>query len=115
MGENESTSSAGVSRSSSFATSTFVADQIQCSCGNVPLRGSKFCNQCGTSLQLRRREEKDSPDVRLLKAIVEGEEIEDASDFDAVMRLQVALQQAGKLSTRLKHDIDEDANKSKAK
>ena len=52
--------------------------------------------------------------VRLLKPIVE-EKIEVASEFDAVMRLQVALQQAGKLSTRLKHDIDEDANKSEAK
>ena len=50
--------------------------------------------------------------VRLLKPIVE-EKIEVTSEFDAVMRLQVALQQAGKLSTRLKHDIDEDANKSK--
>ena len=48
---------------------------------------SKFCHQRGASLQARRCEETDSADVRFHCAIVEGEEIEDTGEFDAVVRL----------------------------
>ena len=38
-------------------------------CGNLPPKGSKFCNQCGTSFPFRDCEDKDSVDVKFLKAM----------------------------------------------